>query len=97
MKGFSDSDFGKRSSGYIFNFGSGAISWQSKKQNVVALFSAEAEYMSLSTAGCQALWLRAVLKELKYPQDTATEILCDNKSAIALTKNPVFYQISFYS
>lgn len=97
LTGYSDSDFGgnlddgRSTAGYIFNMGSGAVSWQSKKQSVVALSSAEAEYMSLSIAGCQALWLRGLLTELEHPQDDPTTIFCDNKSAIALTKNPVFH------
>lgn len=97
LKGYSDSDFGgsqddsKSTAGYMFNLGSGAVSWQSKKQNVVALSSAEAEYMALSFAGCQAIWLRGVLDNLNYSRKTATTILCDNKSTIALTKNPVFH------
>ncbi|KAI3690760.1 hypothetical protein L2E82_48967 [Cichorium intybus] len=100
LKGYSDSDFGgnhddsKSTAGYVFNMGSGAISWQSKKQSVVALSSAEAEYMSLSTAGCQAFWLRAVLEELRECQSGPTTIFCDNKSAIALSKNPVFHDKS---
>ncbi|KAI3708032.1 hypothetical protein L2E82_37034 [Cichorium intybus] len=95
--GFSDSDFGgnpddsRSTSGYIFTLGSGAISWQSKKQSVVALSSAEAEYMSLSLAGCQAIWLRGILEELSEVQESPTKIFCDNKSAIALSMNPVFH------
>ena len=71
--------------------GLGAISWQSKKQSVVALSSAEAEYMSLSIAGCQAIWLRVILESLDHPQEGATTIYCDNKSAIALSRNLVFH------
>lgn len=97
LKGFSDSDFGgnlddsRSTAGYVFNMGTGVVSWQSKKQNVVALSTAEAEYMSLSIAGCQALWIRSILKELGIPQEDPTMIYCDNRSAIALTKNPVFH------
>lgn len=97
LRGFSDSDYGgciddsKSTTGYVFNLGSGAISWQTKKQNVVALSSAEAEYISLSMAGCQALWLRGILVTLGKYQINATKLFCDNKSAIALSKNPVFH------
>lgn len=95
--GFSDSDFGgsvvdsKSTTGYVFSLGSGAVSWQSKKQKVVALSSTEGEYMALSSTGCHALWLRGVLEEIGIPQTDPTQISCDNKSAIALTRNPVYY------
>lgn len=97
LLGFSDSDYGgnlvdsKSTTGYVFSLGSGAVSWQSKKQKVVALSSTEAEYMALSSAGCHALWLRGILEEIGFPQGNATQISYDNKSAIALTRNPVYY------
>ena len=47
--------------------------------------------MSLSIAGCQALWLRDILHELNHTQSGPTTIFCDNRSAIALSKNPVFH------
>ncbi|XP_038902287.1 uncharacterized mitochondrial protein AtMg00810-like [Benincasa hispida] len=50
----------KSTSGYVFNIGSGAVSWASKKQDVVALSTMEAEYISLSAASCQAFWLRKI-------------------------------------
>lgn len=68
LVGFSDSDYGgnlvdsKSTTCYVFSLGSGAVSWQSKKQKVVALSSTEAEYMALSSTGCHAIWLRGVLQ-----------------------------------
>ncbi|KAL4032606.1 hypothetical protein IC575_005686 [Cucumis melo] len=95
--GFCDSDWGgnvddhKSTSGYVFSMGSGVFSWTSKKQSVVALSTTEAEYISLAAAGCQALWLRWMLKELKCTEKCETVLFCDNGSAIALSKNPVFH------
>ncbi|KAK0587736.1 hypothetical protein LWI29_027914 [Acer saccharum] len=95
--GYSDSDWGgdadnhKSTSGYVFNVGSGAVSWSSKKQPVVALSTTEAEFIALCVAGCQTLWLRWMLKELKCSQEEGTVLYCDNNSAIALSKNPVFH------
>ncbi|TYK16910.1 integrase [Cucumis melo var. makuwa] len=97
MFGFCDSDWGgnvddhKSTSGYVFSMGSGVFSWTSKKQSVVALSTTEAEYISLAAAGCQTLWLRWMLKELKCIQKCETVLFCDNGSAIALSKNPVFH------
>eukprot|EP00253_Pinus_taeda_P030395 PITA_30395 len=80
----------KNTSGYVFHMGSGAISWASKKQPVVALSIAEAEYVAATAATCQAVWLRRVLRDLCHEQENGTTIYCDNSSIIALSKNSVF-------
>jgi len=98
--GYTDSDWAgslddKRSTlGHIFHLGSGAISWASKKKPIVTLSSAEVEYVAATSVACQAMWMRRVLSDLKYPQEEPTLIYCDNNSAIALSKNHVFHQRS---
>ncbi|KAK0608154.1 hypothetical protein LWI29_026328 [Acer saccharum] len=83
---------GKRILRYVVGtINHGAVSWSSKKQPVVALSTTEAEYIALCAAGCQTLWLRWMLKELKCFQEEGTVLYCDNNSAIALSKNPVFH------
>jgi hypothetical protein len=67
FKCFCDSDWGgdtatcKSTSGYIFCLAGGAISWSSKKQAVVALSSMESEYVGLSLAAKEAVWLRRLV------------------------------------
>ncbi|KAG8472464.1 hypothetical protein CXB51_034185 [Gossypium anomalum] len=51
----------------------------------------EAEYVAVASAVNQAIWLRKILADLNLFQEGATEILCDNKSAVAIAKNPVFH------
>eukprot|EP00253_Pinus_taeda_P030206 PITA_30206 len=82
--------------GYVFHMRSGAISWASKKQPVVSLSTAEAEYVAATTAACQAVWLRRVLRDLCHEQENGTTIYCDNSSAIALSKNTVFHKRTKY-
>eukprot|EP00253_Pinus_taeda_P025064 PITA_25064 len=82
----------KSTSGYVFHMGSGAISWASKKKPVVALLTAEAEYVAATAAACQAVWLRRVLRDLCHEQENGTTIYCDNSSAIVLSKNFVFHK-----
>ena len=50
---------------YSFPFGDGAVSWSSKKQYIIALSSTEAEYIALTHAAKEALWLRAFLTEVQ--------------------------------
>ena len=57
-------DIRKSTSGNVFNLGYGAISWSSKKQDVVALSSSEAEYVAVTSAACQAVWLRKMLVDV---------------------------------
>ncbi|KAL1549226.1 hypothetical protein AAHA92_17356 [Salvia divinorum] len=66
----------------------------SKKQPIVTLSTCEAEYVSATFSVCNAVWLRNLLTELGWPQKEPTTIYVDNKSAIALSKNPVFHNRS---
>lgn len=95
--GYSDSDWAgslddrKSTSAYVFTLGSGVISWSSKKQSTVALSSTEVEYVSLTSAACQAIWLRRLLADFLQVQQEATELYCDNISAIRMTQAPVYH------
>ena len=94
LLGFSDSDWAgdpvtRRSmSGYIFQLGQSTISWCSKRQRTVAKSSTEAEYVALSIATQEVIWLRRLLSDLLVDMNTATKLLEDNKGAIDLSKNP---------
>jgi hypothetical protein len=61
---------------------------------VVALSSFEAEHIAASTASTQALWLVRLLSDLLDRDTGAVELRMDNKSALALTKNPIFHERS---
>ncbi|CAL2268488.1 unnamed protein product [Prunus armeniaca] len=95
--GYTDSDWAgsvndmKSTSGYAFTIGLGIFSWSSKKQETVALSSAEAEYVAAASSACQAIWLKRIFEDMGECQIETTEILCDNKSAIAMAKNLVFH------
>ncbi|KAL4380069.1 hypothetical protein GQ457_02G043350 [Hibiscus cannabinus] len=76
----------KSTSGYIFNLGSGAICWSSKKQQVVAQSTMKVEYIVVVN---QAIRLRNLLSDLGFKQENAIILLCDNKYAIAIAENLV--------
>ena len=85
--GYSDADWAgdvgdrKSTSGYVFLLGGAAISWKSSKQSCVALSTAEAEYVVLSAAAQEAIWLQQLISDLENIQETI--IL---QSAICLAK-----------
>lgn len=68
--GYADADFGadlidhKSFSGYLYELFGNFISWSVQKQRSVALSPAEAEYVSLSIAACEGLWINLLLKEM---------------------------------
>ncbi|KAG6534255.1 hypothetical protein ZIOFF_008141 [Zingiber officinale] len=62
-----------------------------KSTSGVAQSSAEADYISTSVATSQAIWLRRILADLGHHQIEGTVLYCDNKSAIAMAKNPVHH------
>jgi hypothetical protein len=100
LSGYTDSDFAgslddrKSTSGYVFQLGTNLISWASKKQPIVSISSAEAEYVAATSASCQAVWLRRLLKDMSQKEKDPTPIFYDNTSAIALSKNHVFHKKS---
>jgi hypothetical protein len=64
------------------------MSWASKKQNSVALSTAEAEYIVAGHSCVQLLWMRQTLRDYGYKL-SKVPLLCDNESAICMADNPV--------
>ena len=83
-----DIDTRRSTSGYVFQIGDSAISWSSRKQSTVAKSSTEAEYVALSSAAQEAVWLRRLMKDLGRSVDRSTTIYEDNQGAKELAKNP---------
>jgi hypothetical protein len=94
---YTDSDYAgdqedrKSTSGYVFLFSSGAVSWSSKKQPTVTLSTTEAEFIAAAFCACQVVWLRRIFETLGKHQDKPTVVHCDSSSAIKLAKNPVMH------
>ncbi|SDA02957.1 BZ3500_MvSof-1268-A1-R1_Chr11-1g03235 [Microbotryum saponariae] len=97
LEGFVDADHGadpvtRRSvSGYVFTCAGGAISWIAKRQTLVTLSSTEAEYVAMSYAAREGIWLRRLLADLGFEQTSPTRLRGDNQSAITLAKHPAFH------
>lgn len=86
-----DNDDGRSTTGHVFYYADCPITWSSHKQETVALSSCEAEFMAATDAAKQAIWLQELLAEIQGTECEKVAIMIDNKSAIALTKNPVFH------
>ena len=61
-------------------------------QNVVARSSAEAEYRAMVLTTCELVWLKHLLQELNLGDKRPMQLLCDNKSALDISSNPVFHE-----
>lgn len=68
----------------------GTISWCCRKQNIVALSSADAEYVAISETYKELIWLKRVAKEFGVSQETPLTIYTDSQSAIGMTTNEKF-------
>eukprot|EP00253_Pinus_taeda_P033721 PITA_33721 len=81
----------KSTSGGAFFMGSILVSWFSKKQSSIALSTTEAEYLAVASCCTQLLWMMQTLQDFQITLTTPISILCDNTSAISISKNPVMH------
>ncbi|GKC65385.1 putative ribonuclease H-like domain-containing protein, partial [Tanacetum coccineum] len=96
LEAFLDSDYAgasldrKSTTGGCQFLGSRLISWQCKKQTVVANSTTEAEYIAASHCCGQVLWIQNQMLDYGY-NFMQTKIHVDNESAICVVKNPVYH------
>jgi hypothetical protein len=97
LLGFTDSDLAgdlvqrKSTTGIVFFLGPNLVTWTSQKQRVVSLSSCEAKYIAAAVGACQGVWLSRLVAELTGRKVQKFKLLIDNKSAIELSKNPVYH------
>lgn len=92
LVGYTDADGASQEhrraiSGYVFMIDGGAVSWSSKKQELVTLSTTEAEYVAATHAAKEVMWLRRLISEVFGTIDEPTTLFSDSQSAIALTKD----------
>ena len=80
----------KSTSGIAQFLGTSLVSWSSKKQNIVALSTVEAEYAAAAACCLQVLWIKQHIRDfgIKFK---CVPSLCDNTSAICISKDPVHH------
>ena len=81
----------KRTFSFYFNFGSKIFTWSSKKQEIVAQLTVEAEFIAATAFVNHALWVRKFLNDLHLEQKTITKVMVDNQTAIAISNDPIFH------
>ncbi|GKA04337.1 putative ribonuclease H-like domain-containing protein [Tanacetum coccineum] len=96
LEAFSDSDYGgsnldrKSITGGCQFLGQRLISWQCKKQTIVATSTTEAEYVAAANCCGQVLWVQNQLLDYGF-NFMNTKIHIDNESTICIVKNPVYH------
>ena len=95
LEGYSDSNWISdvdelyATSGYVFTFGGGAVSWRSCKQTILTRSTMEAELAALDTTTVESEWLRELLMDLPVVEKPVPAILLnyDNQTVIVKVNN----------
>ncbi|GJU52284.1 hypothetical protein Tco_1225998 [Tanacetum coccineum] len=96
LEAYSDSDYAganldrKSTTGGCQFLGRRLISWQCKKQTIVATSTTEAEYVAAANCCGQVLWIQNQMLDYGF-NFMNTKIYIDNESTICIVKNPVFH------
>ena len=96
LEGYTDADRASQEhhraiSGYAYLLDGGAVSWASRKQELVTLSTAEAEYVAATHAAKEGLWLRRLIGEVFRPLAHPIPLHSDSQSAIVLTKDGSYH------
>ena len=95
LNAYTDSDFvgslsdRRSTSGYCIFLAGNLVIWRSKKQDVVARSSTEAEFRALAHELTEIIWIKRILQDLKIKINGSCNIFCDNQSTIRVAHNPV--------
>ena len=96
LQGYTDADGASQEhrraiSGYAFIIDGGAVLWCSRKQELVTLSTAEAEYVAATHAAKECIWLRRLTGELFPELQTKTTLFCDNQAALKLATDDNYH------
>lgn len=96
LVGYTDADGSmhedrKAISGYAFLIDGGAVSWASKHQEIISLSTTESEYIAITHASKEALWLCSLIGQVFAPFMEPISLNSDNLGAIALTQDHQYH------
>ena len=95
LDAYTDSDFAgslsdrRSTSGYCIFLAGNLVIWRSKKQDVVARSSTEAEFRASAHGLTEIIWIKRILQDLKIEINVTCNVFCDNQSTIWVAHNPV--------
>ncbi|XP_071687848.1 secreted RxLR effector protein 161-like [Rutidosis leptorrhynchoides] len=98
ISGYSDADWARcietrRSTyGYSIFLGGNLVSWSAKKQPTVSRSSCESEYRALANTASEIIWITYLLRELHVLPSGRPTLLCDNRSVLFLSQNPISHK-----
>jgi hypothetical protein len=82
----------KSTTGFCTFVGGNLVTWKSKKQNVVARSSAEAEYRAMTSTASELTWIKQLLTDLHIDNNEPMKMFCDNQAARHIATNHVFHE-----
>ena len=96
VEGYSDTDGNSQEhrhtiSGYAFCIHGGDVSWNSRKQAIISLSTTESEYITMTHAAKEAIWIRMFQGEVLRPLSKPMLLYCNNQLAIAVAKDDQFH------
>lgn len=95
VKAYTNADWGgckvdrRSTSRYFTLLGGNLVTWNIKKQKVVALSRAESEFRGITRGLTEIPWIQKLLNEVGFPVKGACNLRSDNKAAISISENPV--------
>ncbi|XP_047952651.1 uncharacterized mitochondrial protein AtMg00810-like [Salvia hispanica] len=95
IHGFTDADWAgnpndrRSTTGYFTFVGGNLVTWRSKKQKVIALSSAEAEFRGIKSGLTEILWLKRLMTELSLHSSHPCRMFCDNKAYQKIQSNMI--------
>jgi hypothetical protein len=100
IKGYNDASFqtdvddSKSQSGFVFCVKWGAVSWKSSKHDTIAYLMTEADYIIVSEAAKEAVWIRNFVSELGVVLSASSrmDLYCDNSGDIVQAKEHMAYK-----